>query len=193
MRKYTKEMIAWLKANTSYRVCETVKLFNEFFGTDYSQSSIKAALTNHKIKRAGFDGRFGKGHIPHNKGKKGACYRPSSAFKPGDIPWNYRPVGSERMAKDGYTRVKIAEPNIWRTKHRVLWEAAHGEIPKGCRIVFADGDRENFAIENLVAVPVKQAAIINRIGIPYSDAETLTSAVAVASVIVAVAERMRSR
>ncbi|MDR1246131.1 MAG: HNH endonuclease [Clostridiales Family XIII bacterium] len=180
MRKYTKEMIAWLRADTSYKVCETVRLFNEFFDTDYSQSSIKGALANHKIKRTGFDGRFRKGNVPHNKGKKGEHYSPASEFKPGNIPANHRPVGSERVNVDGYVEIKVAEPNRWGLKHRVVWEATNGEIPESHIIVFADGNKQNFALENLVLVSRKHGAVINHMGIPYGDIDTLTTACAVA-------------
>ncbi len=31
-------------------------------------------------------------------------------FAKGNVPPNHRPVGSERISKDGYIEVKVAEP-----------------------------------------------------------------------------------
>jgi hypothetical protein len=184
-------MIAWLRANVAgIRSDEITKRFNAFFGTEYPQSSIRATLKNHKIS-SGFDGRFKKGHTPYNKGQKGNRMSPATEFKKGCTPHNYRLVGSERINKDGYVEVKVAEPNRWKAKHRAIFEAAHGEIPEGCRVLFADGDKQNFALENLVLVPANKVGIINRMGIPYVDAETLDSAVTLASLISAVSARQK--
>lgn len=53
------------------------------------------------------------GNIPFNKGKKGymsaeqyeKCKQ--TMFKKGNIPANHRPIGSERVGKDGYILIKI--------------------------------------------------------------------------------------
>ena len=45
-------------------------------------------------------------------------------FAKGNVPPNHRPVGSERISKDGYIEVKVAEPNKWRLKQRVVYEEA---------------------------------------------------------------------
>lgn len=92
-----------------------------------------------------------KGNIPINKGKKQAEYMSAekiertkaTRFKKGNIPTNYRPVGSERVDNDGYIYVKIADPNKWELKHRVTWEKHFGDIPEGSNIQFKDGNRLN--------------------------------------------------
>lgn len=38
-------------------------------------------------------------------------------------------VGDEVINDFGYVKVKVAEPNVWKFKHRIVWELAHGEIP----------------------------------------------------------------
>ena len=100
--------------------------------------------------------QFGKGHVPANKGKKlspelRAMIAPTM-FKKGDIPRNHREVGSERVNVDGYIEIKVAEPNVWKQKHRVIWEAAHGPIPKGHNIQFKDGNHLNVALDNLYCI-----------------------------------------
>jgi len=77
------------------------------------------------------------------------------------------PVGSERVCagkKNNYIKVKVSERGdrreTWRIKHLHLWEQANGPIPKGHTVVFADGDRNNFAKDNLVLIPSKEIAYL---------------------------------
>lgn len=100
--------------------------------------------------------RFQKGQTPANKGKKmpAELYAKCSAtmFKPGHAPINRRPVGSERVNVDGYVEVKISEPNKWALKHRMIWEAENGPVPKGYNIQFISGNRLDVRLENLYII-----------------------------------------
>lgn len=60
------------------------------------------------------------------------------------------PIGAEQISHGGYIMLKVAEPNIWRLKHRLIWEAANGPIPPGHSLCFADGNPQNFSLTNLV-------------------------------------------
>lgn len=73
------------------------------------------------------------------------------------------PIGSERISK-GYILVKISEPNVWKEKHRVVFENVHGEIPKGYKIIFLDGDKSNCNIENLRLIKDCEMAYLNKMG-----------------------------
>lgn len=70
---------------------------------------------------------------------------------PGGRAHNKAPIGHERKAVDGYWWVKVADPNIFKLKHRILWEQHHGPIPAGIEITFIDGDKDNITIGNLRA------------------------------------------
>ena len=89
------------------------------FGCRYDVERMKGFYGRHKLD-SGITGRFAPGHVPWTKGKKG--YSPpgteKTRFQKGHMPENHREVGSERIDKDGYTLVKIAEPNVWMLKHR---------------------------------------------------------------------------
>lgn len=61
-----------------------------------------------------------------------------------------RPQGWERV-KQGYVEVRVA-PGVFVLKHRLLYQRLHGRIPRGCNVVFRDGNRNNFDAMNLVAV-----------------------------------------
>lgn len=100
--------------------------------------------------------QFTSGHAPANKGKMmspelyAKCA--PTMFKKGNTPKNHREVGSERVGKDGYLWVKVAEPNKWKAKHRVIWEAANGPVKKGYNVQFKDGNPKNITLENLYLI-----------------------------------------
>lgn len=97
--------------------------------------------------------RFQKGQIPANKGKKmpSEVYErcAPTMFKKGNKPANHKPVGSERVNIYGYIEIKVAEPNKWKLKHRLLWEEAHGPIPPGHIVSFRNGNGQDVRLENL--------------------------------------------
>lgn len=95
------------------------------------------------------------------------------------------PVGSERRRKT-YTLVKVAEhPTVpqskdnWRMKHVLVYEKAFGPVPDGYDVVMANGDRDDFRPENLVAVPHRLMGRLNSPDTPeWHDADSLRAAVA---------------
>ena len=100
--------------------------------------------------------RFTKGHIPDNKGKKMSpevyAQVQRTMFKKGHRPHNHRAVGSERINVDGYIEVKVAEPNRWRVKHRIIWESVYGAIPEGYNVQFKNHNPLDCSIENLYLI-----------------------------------------
>lgn len=109
-------------------------------------------------------GQFKKGQRSFNKGKKWDDYMSKegqeasrkTCFKNGSVPFNKKPIGYERKTVNGYREVKVAEPNVFMAKHRVLWEQHYGPIEKGVHIVFVDGNKDNIVIENLRAETIRQ-------------------------------------
>lgn len=167
--RYTDEMIEWLKAytpNHSYK--EITQAFNERFKCN--QSLVALASYNKRLKiKNGVDGRFYKGHTPYTKGLKITEYASPEAierssktrFYKGQPSINKKPIGSERVDRDGYILVKTAEPNKWSFKHRVVWERTYGAIPKGMIIMFLDQNRANCSIDNLCLCSKGDMAVIN--------------------------------
>ena len=100
--------------------------------------------------------RFNKGYVPPNKGKKMSpeVYEKvkETMFKKGHSPVNHREVGSERINVDGYIEIKVAEPNRWRLKHRIIWEQVNGKIPKGYNVQFKNHNPQDCRIENLYLI-----------------------------------------
>jgi hypothetical protein len=107
--------------------------------------------------------RFKKGQHAWNKNTKGLTGRNKTSFKPGQMPNNYRPVGSIRTDKDGYWMIKVADPRKWELLHRNVWKKAHGPIPNGHAIIFKDGNKQNCALENLAIISREDNMLRNTI------------------------------
>lgn len=104
--------------------------------------------------------QFRKGHVPPNKGKKVspelyAKMKPTM-FKKGRPSLNHREVGSERVNIYGYIEVKVAEPNRWMLKHRIVWEQANGPIPPGHNVQFRNGNALDCRLENLYMISKRE-------------------------------------
>lgn len=129
-----------------------------------------------------FDTEFTKSHIAYIKNKYDIRSGPLGRFEKGHTPLRYAPIGSERI-KNGHVVVKVAEPSIWKTKQRVIYEEKYGKIPEGHRIIFADGNKRNFDIENLILVSDSEALIMSTNGLMYEDAELTKTGSLIAKII----------
>lgn len=91
-----------------------------------------------------------------------ACYAESRRgthgpgnFERGIVPTNKAPVGTVRIrtrhGRGGQQRayVKVAEPNVWRLRAHVIWEAANGPLPAGVDVHHINRDKLDDRIENL--------------------------------------------
>lgn len=172
--------------------------FQERFGEVLTESQIGNAKRRLGIKSGTTGGRFERGHVPANKGKtwdemgvspEAQARSRATCFKKGDLPHNAKdkPVGYERVSRDGYVEVKVRDGRQeqanenFRPKHHLVWEEANGQpVPPSTMIVFANGNKRDFDPANLVAVPRSLWAVISREGIPYSDRETLETAMSFA-------------
>jgi HNH endonuclease len=136
--------------------------FNQQFGADLNKSQIASTLKRYKIQ-SGRTGRFEKGIQPWNTGTKGEKSGSSTSFQKGHRPHNWCPIGTERYtSKDRFIKVKTGEPNIWAMKHHLVWESKNGKIPTGMAVIFKDGNRENFCIDNLDLVSRGMLAQYNK-------------------------------
>jgi hypothetical protein len=192
--KFTPEQTKFIAENVKGRGNkELTELFNVHFGLNLSVSQIKAFKKNRKLS-SGLDGQFKKGHVPFNKGKKGVITGgQATQFKKGHKPWNYMPVGSERVNGDGYVDIKIADPNKWKPKHHIIWEKAYGQIPKGYAVIFGDGNRFNFDINNLILVSRGQLALLNKHNLIQNDADLTRTGVIIADLYKKIGERKRNK
>lgn len=161
--------------------------FLERFGIELKESQIGNFKVHYKVKSGTHGGRFEKGQTPHNKGKKMSpeMYERCKAtmFKPGQPPINHKEVGSERVDTDGYVMVKVAEPNKWRLKQRLIYEKETGEkLTANDVIMFLDGDKTNFDISNLVKMSRTDLVRFNQQGIKSNNKDVTLTAVYMAKI-----------
>ena len=75
-------------------------------------------------------------------------------FKPGVPSHRYMPIGSTRLI-EGYVFRKISDvPKVpytvnWKAEHVLIWERAHGPVPRGHALVFRNGNRTDVRLDNL--------------------------------------------
>jgi hypothetical protein len=84
-------------------------------------------------------------------------------FEAGHIPHSQNFIGHERLNKDGYVEISVAEPNPFSRsegsdrryvlKHKRLWEDANGPVPEGHCLKCIDGSKTNTDPTNWQAVP----------------------------------------
>ena len=188
IKKWTEEEKEYLKSIVFGRSHdEILKLMNEKFEYEFTKEQIKGVIARNKLK-TGRTGHFEKGIIPWNKGTKGVCKANKTTFKKGNKSWNYKPVGSERINSEGYTDVKIADPNKWKLKHHILWEKEVGPIPEGYVLVFADRNKQNIKIENLLLVNKKQILTMNANNLISEEAEVTKAGLNLAKLINKISE-----
>ena len=166
---------------------EITVLMNEKFEYQFTESQIKGALNRYKLQ-TGLNGNFKKGSTPWNKGLKGYMGTNKTSFKKGHQALNYRPIGSERICKDGYTEIKVADPNKWKLKHRLIWEEANGPVPKGYALIFGDGDKRNIKLDNLLLVSRAQLARLNQNHLIQNDTELTKTAINVVDLMVKISK-----
>ena len=189
IHRWTDEEKEYLKEicfGKSYR--EIIELMYSKFGYRFSKTQISSALKRYNLT-TGRTGRFEKGFTPWNKGTKGYSKPNKGSFEKGHIPDNYVPIGSERVDnKDGYTKVKIADPNVWELKHKYIYEKHYGKIEKGNVVIFLDGDKSNFNIDNLKSITRKQLLFLNRNNLIKDNAELTNVGINVADLMIKVNE-----
>lgn len=191
---YSEENVKFLIENVkgiSHK--ELTKRFNNRFNTNLSESALanmkrKLNLTND------IDTKFKKGQTSWNKGRKMSTEQyekcKKTMFQKGNSS-NARPVGDERIDIDGYTYIKVKQPNKWVLKHRWLYEKEKGKIPKGYNLIFADGNKQNLNLDNLILVSNSELFIMNQKGLYKQDKELTKSGAIVAKVLDKVNKRKR--
>lgn len=162
MKKFTKEEDDFIRANyltiPAYRISK--ELGRSKFGVYNRIKVLGLVIPADVIQKNKESSRFKKGTLPPNKGlsreqwmSKEAIEKMRSAeFRKGHTPHNHKPVGHERINDEGYCEIKVREPNVFRLKHRVIWEEANGPIPKDHLIRFKNKNPKDFRLENLEIV-----------------------------------------
>lgn len=197
MRLFTDEQHEYLVSIVKGRtVKEIVEMINKKYDLSIEPRQIRAYKKNHNLV-SNLDATFKKGHTPVNKGTKG-LYNVGgnkTSFKPGQKAKNWKPVGSERVDRDGYILIKIRDDGIyqerWRPKHKVLWEEANGPLPKGHCLIFLDSNKQNVSLDNLLLITRQQLVRMNQNNLISENPEVTKTGAIIADIFSKMGERKR--
>lgn len=153
---YSAAEMAWLEANRLLPIADYHAAFQaQFDRPDVSAVNLHS-LRKRKGWRTGRTGQFAKGQESWNKGKPfpTAATHPNcrkTQFRPGErrgvAAKLYKPIGTERVSKDGYLERKINDDlplqSRWRAVHLINWEAINGPLPDAHALKCLDGNRLN--------------------------------------------------
>jgi hypothetical protein len=123
----------------------------EFMRSDASGRIVKGVR-----RSAGTE--FKKGHATWNKGAHYVAGGRSAEtrFAKGHRPHTWRPIGHERVSKEGYLQRKVTDTGVTRRDyvsiHHLVWRMHGHEVPRGYALCFRDSDPRNFDINNLELV-----------------------------------------
>ena len=198
---------AFMEANyKGTRTADLARMVNERFGPGtITVRGLRSWKKNNKVRSGAHLGRLKPGCMSHNKGKHWDDFLSPEAqqrvlknlFPKGPVPANIAKIGEIRVNTDGYLVKKVQsfgnQQKRWRFLHRLVWEEHNGPIPKGCVISFADGNKQNCAIENLVLETKAQHAIKNHMGWKSWDQESAEAYNLLADVKSAVSRKKRGK
>lgn len=193
---FNKEQQEFILANVKGLLNQDLAdLINKKFGLSITKQQIKTWKANHNVS-SGLKGS--EGMDPPNKGTKG-LYNVGgnkTSFKAGHKPRNCRPVGSERIcSKDGYVLIKVKDEgqyqDRWKAKHKVIWEKANGPVPSGHKLMFADQNKLNISLDNLILVKDGQLATLNKKDLLQKDADLNKTALILTDLYQKMSERHR--
>ena len=163
---------------------EIVAFVNDKFKANHKWQEVEKFKNNNHL-RSEINCKFKKGMEPHNKGKKWDEYLTKeqqekarkTCYKKGNIPVLAKKIGEERITSGGYIEIKI-DNNKWESKHRIVYEEAHGKIPKGMNLIFADGNKLNLELDNLLLVTDNELLRMNRNNLIKEDKDLTKSGLA---------------
>lgn len=186
---YSVNELAFIKSVSTWPRAEAHAAFCQRFRRDDVSVSNFHALCKRKGWMTGRTGRIEPGNIPMNKGKlcepgKGGRHPKARAtqFRAGErrgvAVRLYKPIGTERVSKDGYIERKIHDgmplQSRWRAVHLLRWEAINGPLPAGHALKCLNGDKADTEPSNWEALPRAVLARLNggrhRRTLAYDDA-----------------------
>lgn len=135
--KYTKEFEDFVRKNASkYNREELRQLVQKEYNVVISKDSFRRYLNRHKIESI---------HLIKNNVR--------NVYK--------CPVGTERITSEGVF-VKVAQPDKWRRKSRVMYEKYHNcKLNDEDYIVFLNQDNTDFRKQNLIKSSRKEIAYLH--------------------------------
>ena len=99
------------------------------------------------------------------------------------------PIGYERKNEDGMVMVKIAQPNKWEYKQRLIYMQYHKcKLSEDEYIIFRNQNRNDFSIDNLKKVTRKESSYLANNEMFSKDPDVTDTGVLTAKLMIKVKE-----
>lgn len=149
---YTDEEREFLRENISNNSFKVLtEKFNLRFGTDVAVSSISDLCTKRlKIYRGKNTGHFSVGQA-----------RTSIDVGKTVLRNGYLHIKTDSVRHSGKVSYSDMKEN-WMPYQKYVYEQRYGKIPDGYRVVFLDGDKNNFDLENLYCISTRVNCVMNK-------------------------------
>ena len=136
--KYDKEFENYIRENAhKYTKEELRQLIQDNFNLSLSSDALRRYINRHKLNKT----------IDYRK------YNARHVYK--------SPVGTEKITNDGVF-IKVAQPDIWRRKSRVMYEKYHNcKLNDDDYIIFLNQNNNDFSKDNLVKSNRKEIAYLH--------------------------------
>ena len=159
--KYTEEFKDFVRKNVSkYKKEDFRLLLEKKYNFKISADALRRYLNKHHIK--------GK-YLDYNKNQ---------------IRRKQLPVGAEQITKDGVF-IKIAQPDKWRRKTRVMYEKYHScKLTDDEYIVFLNQNRNDFSKENLIKSNKREMAYLHNYQLFSNNRELTKTGILSAKLII---------
>lgn len=207
---YTEEMLNYLRENVEgASMKELTERFNERFGTNVTREAIKSCVNSRGWGNGLFHKsrifpeevrRFMAENCQGNRAREMvvllketfgkdwteeqvARYYKKHGIKSG-VASRYMPIGSLVFRTGEWYYEKVADgPNSndnWRSKHVMVWEQSYGPVPKGHMVIFLNGNRRDYSLENLALCPKDVGLEVNSRGLRFTNPEATRAGMLIA-------------
>jgi hypothetical protein len=87
----------------------------------------------------------------------------------------------------------VDNPSVWKLKHKLIYEQHYGPLPKGGVILFADGNRSNFNIDNLILTTQREMMAMNKHQFCSKDPELTKTGMAIVRLKLAIQDKEKGK
>lgn len=153
-----------------YTIDELLPKVNKIFDENFTRYELQKYLLRHKIKY-----KYKSENMARNARMMGT-------------PKHSKPIGTEYTNYNGLVLVKV-DKNKWVYKGRLIYENYYGvKLKEDEMIIFLDGNRKNFNIDNLKLITKQEAGYLGTFrlndGIDIKDKNVIETEIAIAKTII---------
>ena len=171
MRKKNNKLKEYLKIFASdCTIDQMLPMVNKIFNENFTRYELQKYLLRHKIKY-----KYTSENMARNARMMGT-------------PKHSKPIGTEYTNSGGLVLVKV-DKNKWVYKGRLIYENYYGvKLKEDEMIIFLDGNRKNFNIDNLKLITKQEAGYLTTFkindGIDTKDRNVIETELAIAKTII---------